>query len=283
MGRRPRIHVYGAVYHVMTRGNGGEEIISPEADWNDLIAALNGIKTTAPFDLYAYCLMPNHFHLLLRVQATPISRLMQRLLTVWAKRFNVTNGRRGHVFQGRFKSISCNSNAHFLWLIRYIHLNPVRAQLVASPKEWQWSSHNEYLGLAQIRLSDCDWPLSLFGKERSVALSSYNGFILQGLEEQDKPPDFTDSRLTQEDKKPLKEEPHQKPGLTDMARQVASETGISDSLLLQPCRIREVCAARRILVERALKSGYRIAELATGMGLSSAAVSKMISAISCIS
>jgi len=141
MPRKPRVEFPGAFYHVLSRGNNRQEIFLNSSDYQDFLTCLRIIQERYPFTLYAYVLLPNHFHLLLETKEVTLSRIMLSLLTRYVKLFNQRYRRVGHLFQGRYKAILCQKDAYLLELVRYLHLNPVRAKLVNSPSEWFWSSH----------------------------------------------------------------------------------------------------------------------------------------------
>ena len=144
MPRPPRIHYAGAVYHVMARGVDGREIFADDSDRQTFLATTRGLKRETDCSVLAYCLMGNHFHFAIRVGRTPLSRIMHRLLTVYAMAFNFRHDRQGHLFQARYKSVLCLDDAYLIALIRYIHMNPVRRGLVSSPELWAWSSFRFY-------------------------------------------------------------------------------------------------------------------------------------------
>ena len=135
MARKPRIHFPGALYHVITRGNRRQGIFLDEKDLQRFLTYLSDCKNRFPFRLYAYALMKNHLHLLIEVEENPLSRIMQSLLFGYARYFNRRYGEVGHLFQGRYKAILCDKDAYLLELVRYIHLNPVRAKIVREPEE----------------------------------------------------------------------------------------------------------------------------------------------------
>ena len=144
MPRAPRIHYPGAVYHVMARGVDGREIFSDDEDRRSFIRTALGVESETNCSILAHCLMGNHFHFAIKVGVTPLSRIMQRLLTSYVLGFNARHDRDGHLFQARYKSCLCVDDAYLITLIRYIHQNPVRAGLVSAPGEWAWSSHRQY-------------------------------------------------------------------------------------------------------------------------------------------
>lgn len=148
MPRKHRIHFFGAFYHVINRGNGRTVIFDSPKDYTAFLESLSIVQQRFPFVLHAYCLMPNHFHLLLEVQRSPLSIIMRSLQTRYARLFNRSRHRVGHLFQGRYRAILCQKDAYLLELVRYLHLNPVRARIVQNPAQWLWSSHRAYVGRA---------------------------------------------------------------------------------------------------------------------------------------
>ena len=138
----------------MARGNDGQKIFLNKSDYQAFIEALGTVRQRYPFFLYAYVLMSNHFHLFLEVHRLPTARILQSLLTGYVRRFNKIHCRRGHLFEGCYKAIVCDRDSYLLQLVRYIHLNAVRAAMVKRPGEWQWSGHGEYLGKEKRGLID---------------------------------------------------------------------------------------------------------------------------------
>ena len=140
------------------------------------------LKRMIPFSIYAYCLMSNHFHLLIEIQRIPLSVIMQRLLTRYVKRFNSRHHRVGHLFQGRYKAILCQRDAYLQELLRYIHLNPVRAKFAKDVSTWKWSSHGEYVGRVKGDLTDTGFPLSFFHREMTASRKLYAQSVRDGIE-----------------------------------------------------------------------------------------------------
>jgi putative transposase len=181
MARRPRIHFPNAFYHVTARGNQRQGIFFDEKDYQRYLSYLSEYKIRYQFHLYAYALMPNHVHLLLEVEATPLSKIMQALQFRYTCYFNTRYGKVGHLFQGRYKAILCDKDAYLLELVRYIHLNPIRSNIVRNLKIYRWVSHQTYLEGKRDGLIDEDLVLGQFGRTRSVARRRYNDFIREGL------------------------------------------------------------------------------------------------------
>lgn len=183
MARKARAEVEGGLYHVITRGNDRRQIFHSSADYEKFLALLAAQKMKLPFFLYAYCLMTNHVHLLIERQASAVGRIMHRLLTGYAQYYNRRYQRVGHLLQGRHKSILCQSDRYLSELVRYIHLNPVRAQMVSKPEDYQYSSHRAYLGLEPPGIVDVDSVLRHFGAKKQTARKHYEQFVAAGKEQ----------------------------------------------------------------------------------------------------
>ena len=181
MARPLRIEYPGAVYHLTARGNAREDIFLDDGDrrlFLDLLA-----ETIARFRwlCHAYCLMGNHYHLLIETPEANLSRGMRHLNGVYTQRFNRTHGRVGHVFQGRYKAILVERDAHLLELCRYLVLNPVRAGMVRSARNWRWSSHRAMAGqVAAPEWLATDWLLARFGRRAAPARAAYRRFVIDG-------------------------------------------------------------------------------------------------------
>lgn len=134
----------GLVYHVINRGNNRQDVFHKPADFQAFLTALAELKERKPFELYGYCLLNNHFHLLLRPTGATISRIMQSLLVSHTQRYHRHYRSGGHVWQGRFKSPVIQNDEHLLTVLRYIEANPLRAKLVRRADEYPWSSYRAH-------------------------------------------------------------------------------------------------------------------------------------------
>jgi putative transposase len=181
MARRARAEVEGGLYHVITRGNNRRQIFNSPPDYEKFLSLLAVQKTKLPFFLYAYCLMTNHVHLLIERQANTIGKIMHRVLTGYSQYYNRRYRRVGHLLQGRHKAILCQSDRYLSELVRYIHLNPVRAKMVAQPEQYKWSGHRAYLGLQPAGIVDVEPVLRHFGAKKSVAREAYRQFVAAGM------------------------------------------------------------------------------------------------------
>ncbi len=144
MPRLARGLVDGFIYHVINRGNGRQQVFHEDNEYKAFIELMSEAKTMYDVKILAYCLMPNHFHLLLQPdKADELSKWMQWLMTSHVRRHHRTYKTSGHIWQGRFKSFIVQKDDHLLTVARYIEGNPVRAKLAASARDWKWSSHTE--------------------------------------------------------------------------------------------------------------------------------------------
>jgi len=169
MARRPRLEIEGGLYHVITRGNDRRPIFHSKEDHARFLSLLTTQKGRLPFYLYAYCMMTNHIHLLIERKADMIGQIMHRVLTGYTQYYNRRYKKVGHLLQGRHKAILCQSELYLGELVRYIHLNPVRAKMVESVEEYPYSSHRAYLGIEPAGIVDIDPVLRLFGSKREEA------------------------------------------------------------------------------------------------------------------
>ncbi len=183
MARKPRIHVPGGVYHVMLRGNGGGRIFFSEGDYRHLYGLLEEGHERFGYRVHAFCCMPNHLHLVVQVGEVPLSRAMQNVTFRYTRRVNRLQGRVGHLFQGRYKAILVDRDSYLLELVRYIHLNPVRARLVEDAVDYPWSGQSAYMGKEQLSWLTTEWVLGQFGKRVGPARRRYARFVAQGVGE----------------------------------------------------------------------------------------------------
>jgi len=183
MARKPRLDRVGCLHHVMGRGNARAAIFIDDVDRKEFLRLLADGVDRFGHSIHAYCLMGNHFHLAVRTGDVPLSKIMQNLLFRFTRHVNRRYGRIGHLFQGRFKSILVDEQSYLLELVRYIHLNPVRAGLVERPDQWIWSGHRAYLGRSKDGFLDTAWVLGVLGGRLPTARRRYEAFVKEGLEE----------------------------------------------------------------------------------------------------
>jgi REP element-mobilizing transposase RayT len=184
MPRKARIDAPGALHHIIVRGIEQRQIFRDDRDRDQFIQRLSDILTETDTPCYAWALMPNHVHLLLKTGLTPIATIMRRLLTGYAVYFNRRHRRHGHLFQNRYKSILCQAEPYFRELVRYIHLNPLRAKLVEELKaldKYPYSGHSALLGKMKRDWQRVGYVLGFFGKRKSDARKAYRQFVKKGV------------------------------------------------------------------------------------------------------
>jgi REP element-mobilizing transposase RayT len=178
VGRPLRLEFPGAVYHVTARGNNRQAIFLDTDDRGLFLDVLAEVVDRYSFRCHAYCLMGNHYHLLVETERANLSLGMRQLNGLYCRRFNRARGRSGHLFQARYRAILVEKERHLLALSRYVVRNPVRAGLCASPVDWPWSSCRAMLGLVRRPVFlTADWLLSQFARSRVRARHGYRSFV----------------------------------------------------------------------------------------------------------
>jgi REP element-mobilizing transposase RayT len=181
MSRPLRIEYPGAVYHVTSRGDARRPIFADDTDRMLFLDVLASMVSRFNWLCHAFCLMNNHYHLLIETPEGNLSRGMRHLNGVYTQRYNRRHRKPGHVFQGRYKAILVERESYLLELCRYVVLNPVRAKAIEGPDAFEWSSYRATAGLADIPdYLTVDWVLSHFGKQRRAAQRYYREFVSAG-------------------------------------------------------------------------------------------------------
>jgi REP element-mobilizing transposase RayT len=182
MARPLRIEYDGAFYHVTSRGNDRKPIFKDDSDRELFLNTLAQVNERFHWICHAYCLMNNHYHLVIETPDGNLSRGMRQLNGVYTQSFNKRHGRVGHVFQGRFKAILVQKDSHFLEVCRYVVLNPVRAKTIGHPRQWKWCSYRAMAGTASAHgCLTVDEILSHFGQRSAIAQEKYCEFVQAGI------------------------------------------------------------------------------------------------------
>src|SRR5512143_3712688 len=182
MSRPLRIQYAGAVYHVTSRGNEKKPVFKDDEDRRTFLNTLQHVNKRYNWICHAYCLMTNHFHLLIETPDGNLSPGMRQLNGVYTQLFNKRHGRTGHLFQGRYSAILIQKDSHLLEVCRYVVLNPVRARIVAAPEQYAWSSYLATAGKAnQHPCLTVDWVLGQFSGTRGKAEKEYRQFVSWGI------------------------------------------------------------------------------------------------------
>ncbi len=182
MSRPLRVQYSGAVYHVTSRGNARQPIFWDDADRDLLLSTASRVISRYQWLCHAYCLMDNHYHLLIETLQPNLSIGMRQLNGLYTQAFNRRHNRVGHLLQGRYAAILVEKQAHLLELCRYIVLNPLRVKAERRVENWKWSSYRATAGLAPVpAFLTVDWILRQFGATRSEAQARYRAFVRAGV------------------------------------------------------------------------------------------------------
>jgi len=246
MARKARIHYPGALYHIMVRGNNGENVINKEIHKNKYLDIITSYKEKIDFKLYAYCIMDNHAHLLIEVNDTPLSQIMQRIQQVYTQWFNRKYSRTGHVFQQRYKALLCDKDNYFLQLIKYIHSNSEKANLEGGI-EYKWSSHIYYIGKKQSNIVDTSYALSMFSENANKAIKLY----LQFMNQEEKKiiyNDINDLQFTSLAVKKEKKEPIKTVNIDELIEEVCANEKVTVSDITKRTKIQKISDIRKAIV-----------------------------------
>jgi putative transposase len=186
MPRQARLDAPGTLHHVIIRGIERKKIVNDDRDRQDFVFRMGSLATETKTLIYAWALMSNHAHILLRSGPSGLSRYMSRFLTGYAISYNLRHDRHGHLFQNRYKSIVCEEDIYFKELVRYLHLNPLRGRLVESfgnLDSYEYCGHSVITGRIKRDWQDRDYVLKWFGLKESEAIKAYRQFIEKGIDQ----------------------------------------------------------------------------------------------------
>lgn len=270
MPRSRRLHVPGAFYHVTLRGNHRQKIFFTGRDrllFEELTAEVLERFTAR---LHAYCWMTNHVHMLLQVSDTPLGRLMLRIAGRYARTVQRHLGTTGHLFEKRYYPVLIDADEYLLELLRYIHLNPVRARLAPHPSAYPWSSHHAYLGRVTQPWLTTDFALRMFHTERGRAIDAYVRFVDQAIARPCASPllecNSTDQRILGSDDFAGKLlgadwKPRSRTTLVELIEAACREFSVSEDALRSPSCHRLLTKARAWVAHQAVIQ--RIASIST--------------------
>lgn len=280
MARPLRIEFPGAVYHITCRGNAKQSIYLDEKDRSNFLEVLTLVVERFNWLCHAYCLMENHYHLIIETPEGNLSRGMRQLNGVYTQSFNRRHNRVGHLFQGRFKALLVEKESYLLTLCRYVVLNPVRAGLVKRPEEWKWSSYRATAG-EERRPSflTVEWILSQFGSNESEAKKEYKQFVLDGIEE-DFPGDALRGQIllgTERFIKKLSEILKEREKIKEIPRIQRYATRPSlDEIFSNKTKLRDRRIKEEIIYSAYTHYGYTLKEIAEYLGVHYATISRAI-------
>jgi REP element-mobilizing transposase RayT len=279
MARPLRIEFPGAVYHVTSRGNARQAIFIDDEDRGLFLDVLALVVERFSWLCHAYCLMENHYHLLVETPNGNLSKGMRELNGVYTQWFNQRYSRVGHLFQGRYKAILVEKDNHLLSLCRYVVLNPIGIGLIKRPEQWRWSSYRTTVGLEKRpSFLTTDWVLSQFGVRKRVALERYKRFVMEGIGKES-PWETLKGQIfwgTDEFIKQLRGLLEGKGSLKEVPRVQRYVARPSLKELFRGKKRRERPAEDRIIYDAYVRYGYTMKEIADHLGFHYATISRAI-------
>jgi putative transposase len=287
MARRPRIFAPGLLYHVIVRGNQRQKTFLSRRDYQVYLERLARYRRKYNVTVYAYCLMSNHVHLLLECGREPLSKFMQGLQQSYTLYFNHYHDKAGHLFQGRYKAIICEKDEYLLELIRYIHLNPVRAKIARTVEEYLYSGHRSYVEGKPTEVIDPRPVLDLFGGPKA-----YRRFVMDGLGDGHKEDlyrvddqrflggkQFGEVVLAEVESEPVRKA--KKPSLSKIAEDLAKRLKVSPEDLRKPTRTWNQSRARILIAHVLVRhGGFKVGEVAGYFGRDQTTISSLLSRFS---
>jgi REP element-mobilizing transposase RayT len=286
MARRPRVFAAGLLYHVIVRGNQRRKTFRHDDDYRAYLDRLEKYRSQYQVRIYAYCLMPNHVHLLVETGSTPLAKFMQGLQQTYTQYFNRRYRKVGHLFQGRYKAIICDRDKYLLALVRYIHLNGVRAKLATRPERYRYSGHNSYLSNGRAKIVETTPVLKLMGGKKA-----YERFVLEGTGEE-----HNEAYYAVEDQRFLGEagfgeeisrdveeipKPRRKKAIETVFKEISRRVEGPPELLRSKDRRWDISRKRAEAVAILVREyGYGVSEVGKFLGRDQANVSTMLSRLS---
>ena len=277
MARPLRIEYSGAVYHVTTRGNERRRIFHSDHDHNLFLTILQKVTERFHWLCHVYCLMDNHYHLVVETPEGNLSAGMRQLNGVYTQASNRINGRVGHIFQGRFNAILVQKETHLMEACRYVVLNPVRAKVANSPENWKWSSYRAMAGLEKPH--GClvvEWVLAQFDENKQEAERKYREFIRAGIGEGSIWEQVTRRGVLGDEEfaERLGKHLEGKKDLGEIPRSQRHADRPSLEILFHG--VKDIEERNRIIAEAVEKHGYRQSEVAGHTGIHYSTVSKIV-------
>ena len=279
MARPLRIEYPGAVYHVTARGNEKKPVFKDDQDRLNFLNTLQHVNKRYNWLCHAYCLMTNHYHLLIETPDGNLALGMRQLNGVYTQLFNKRHGRTGHLFQGRYKAILIQKDSHLLEVSRYAVLNPVRAKMVEKPDDYAWSSYLATAGKEKPHPSlTTDWVLGQFSGKRGKAEQEYRQFVSWGIGKQTIWTEVRGQALLGEDDFVDKLAYHLRKhkDISEIPRSQRYATRPSLPVLFPEGIVNDHRKLQRRLSEAVEKHGYRQSEIARQVGVHYSTISRWL-------
>lgn len=274
MSRKPRFEYPGGVYHLIQRGNNREFIFKEMEDKEYLLDLIKEYREIMGFELYGYVIMGNHYHLAIRISEAPLKDIMHRINNKFSRYYNQKHKRSGHVFENRYKGILVIDDRYLLSLVRYIHQNPVSANICEKVGNYIWSSDRYYRTNNQEDIVDIDFILNMFSENRTDAIIAYKDFMdenkkedISAFEQVDVIGKVNTTMLDNYLKKDKK-------SLDEILYEVTEDKKIFNEIKLGS-RKRYLSSYKRQFIEFAINANYTMKEIGENISISDAAVFKI--------
>jgi REP element-mobilizing transposase RayT len=282
MARRRRLFAPGLLYHVIVRGNQRQNTFLADEDYQAYLRRLGRYRDKYSYSVHAYCLMPNHVHLLIETSEHPLAKFMQGLQQSYTQYFNLKYHKTGHVFQGRYKAIICDKDEYLLELLRYVHLNPVRAGMLKSADGYRYSGHQAYLQSKRTEIIDPQKVLAILGGPKA-----YRRFISDGLNQGHKEEyyELEDQRFLGADgfgekvlqKTEKVQRTAKRRSIEAVSKELGREFGYATEELRSPNRSWAISKARTMIAYVLVRNlGYSLGEVAAYVGRDIASIGALI-------
>lgn len=280
MARKSRIHFEGAIYHVVCRGNNKSYVFESNAEKEKYLSIIQRYKEKFNFKLHAYCIMSNHVHLLIGIEEVPLNKIMQGIQQVYTYYYNKKHSRSGHVFQQRYNSTICLDHLYLTNLLRYIHQNPVRAN-IPSGINYEYSSHNVYAGIRENSIVDQDFIIKLYGNSLENQRNEYMTKIKNTLNREELDALARENIIGYEEKNHnciMKLKKEKMVPIETILDNVCKKHMISTELIIEQSRSRNIVAARKICIILIKKyCDISVKEIAHRFKLADSTVSNILS------
>lgn len=280
MSTRERGTFEGAIHHVWQRGNNRTYIFENDDNKRFFIKQLKKYNRRFDYNILAYVIMNNHYHLLMQTFKNPIGEVMFNINNVTAKFIRDNLKCSGHVFQGRYNSKLVNTNEYFLWLIRYIHRNPVRAKICAKVEDYKWSSHSFYLR-DYSSFININFPLSVFDIDKKKAMELYLKLMNHDGQEETAEKDFVffNKQLTKYEGRKIFDDIKFESPIRPSIQEIAGLLKLQQEdiqLLTSGSRKRSLTNIKITLINKAINEKYTLTEIAAYLNTTQSAISKLL-------
>lgn len=273
VGRATRVEEPGTIYHVIQRGNNREYIFREYMEKENLYDRIKSYKQKIGFSLYGYCIMGNHYHLIIQTQQTPLQKIMHMINNSYSKYYNASRMRTGHVFGGRYKSIPVQDERYLLTLLRYVHQNPVRANICQYSWDYYWSSDHAFRN-NDNSLVDIDFVLDIISQDRQKAIEKYISFM--NIKESE---DCEYIDILGDESFALSTKPRQEVVQRKRLDEILIQTGLTQEefqLVKKGSRQRSLTMYKKAYAQEAVMHGYTQEEIAANIGLTKVAIQKLL-------